>query len=301
MDQWNLVIDVAQCNNCNNCVLAAKDEHVGNDFPGYSAPHPKQGQGVIRIHRTVRGSTPMVDAAYLPTLCNHCDNAPCLKAGGGDGTVRKRPDGIVIIDPVKAKGRRDLVDSCPYGAVVWNEVEQLPQHWIFDAHLLDQGWTAPRAVQACPTGALRSYKHSAQAMAALVQQEGLRPLKPELGTKPRIYYKYLQRIDHVFIGASLVAKVGDRVDCVADAIIELSQTGKTLAQTRSDTFGEFKFDGLVPNSGAFEVNILHPEHGRLTHLAKLGETSLYLGEILLNASSCDAAPGAPCQLSSASG
>lgn len=277
MDQWNLVIDVAQCNNCNNCVLAAKDEHVGNDFPGYSAPHPKQGQGVIRIHRTVRGSTPMVDAAYLPTLCNHCDNAPCLKAGGGDGTVRKRPDGIVIIDPVKAKGRRDLVDSCPYGAVVWNEVEQLPQHWIFDAHLLDQGWAVPRAVQACPTGALRAFKHSAQAMAALVEREDLRPLKPELGTQPRVYYKHLQRIDHCFIGASLEREADGRIDCVADARVELIQDGQTIRHTRSDAFGDVKLDGLRPDSGAYTLHIEHPDHQPLTLPVVLGNASVTLG------------------------
>ena len=49
MKRWNLVIDVALCENCNNCVLAARDELVGNTHPGYSAPHAPQGQGVIRI------------------------------------------------------------------------------------------------------------------------------------------------------------------------------------------------------------------------------------------------------------
>jgi Fe-S-cluster-containing dehydrogenase component len=91
MDKWNLIIDVAKCENCNNCVLAAKDELVGNNFPGYSAPHAAQGTGAIRIERTTRGTTPMVDAAYVPRMCNHCDNAPCLKAGA-DGAVRKRDD-----------------------------------------------------------------------------------------------------------------------------------------------------------------------------------------------------------------
>ena len=37
MKKWNLIIDVALCEGCHNCSLAAKDEHVGNDFPGYSA------------------------------------------------------------------------------------------------------------------------------------------------------------------------------------------------------------------------------------------------------------------------
>src|SRR5450830_1419100 len=99
MEKWNLIIDIAQCENCNNCVLAAKDELVGNEFPGYSAPHAAQGTGVIRIERKTRGATPMVDAAYLPQMCNHCDDGPCLKAGS-DGSVKKRKDGIVLIDPI---------------------------------------------------------------------------------------------------------------------------------------------------------------------------------------------------------
>ncbi len=72
MSQWNLIIDVARCENCNNCVLANKDEFVGNDFPGYSAGHELHGKGTIRIHRRVRGEGHMVDAAYLPAMCNHC-------------------------------------------------------------------------------------------------------------------------------------------------------------------------------------------------------------------------------------
>jgi nitrate reductase beta subunit len=30
-----------------------------------------------------------------------------------DGAVRKREDGIVIIDPEKSKGQKQIVDSCP--------------------------------------------------------------------------------------------------------------------------------------------------------------------------------------------
>ena len=95
MSQWNLIIDVARCENCNNCVLANKDEYVGNDFPGYSAPQALHGTGTIRIQRRVRGEGHMVDAAYLPTMCNHCDDAPCMKAAG-PGRLRERLRPIFI-------------------------------------------------------------------------------------------------------------------------------------------------------------------------------------------------------------
>ena len=102
MNKWNLIVDVAECTNCNLCTLAAMDEYVGNDFPGYSAPMPKHGHKWINILQKERGQMPEIDIAYVPTLCNHCDNAPCVAKGGG--AVTKRDDGIVLIDPVKAQG-----------------------------------------------------------------------------------------------------------------------------------------------------------------------------------------------------
>ena len=113
MNKWNMIIDVAECTNCNLCTLAAMDEYVGNEFPGYSAPMPKHGHKWINILQKERGQVPAVDVAYVPTMCNHCDDAPCVAKG--KGAVQKRGDGIVLIDPVKAKGRKDLVDACPYG------------------------------------------------------------------------------------------------------------------------------------------------------------------------------------------
>ena len=115
MNKWNLIIDVELCENCNNCTLSAKDEYVGNDHPGYSAAAPLEGTDLITIDRQVRGEAPVLDTAYLVKMCNHCDDAPCMKVGGD--AVKKRADGIVIIDPVKAKGRRDILEACPYGAI----------------------------------------------------------------------------------------------------------------------------------------------------------------------------------------
>ena len=114
MKKWNMIIDVAECTNCNLCTLAVMDEYVDNEWPDYSAPMPKHGQKWINILQKERGQTPMIDIAYVPTMCNHCDDAPCIKAAP-KGVIRKRRDGIVIIDPEKAKGQKQLVDACPYG------------------------------------------------------------------------------------------------------------------------------------------------------------------------------------------
>jgi Fe-S-cluster-containing dehydrogenase component len=141
----------------------------------------------------------MVEVVYLPVTCNHCDDAPCIKAAR-DGAVKKRPDGIVIIDPVKAKGQRQLVDACPYKAIWWNEQKDLPQAWPFDAHLLDAGWTKTRGAQACATQAMRALHVDDEEMQRIAREEGLQVLHPEYRTKPRVYYKNLDRFYKAFIG-----------------------------------------------------------------------------------------------------
>lgn len=279
MKKWNLIIDVATCENCHNCSLATKDEHIGNAFPGYAAPQPLHGHNWIKIQRKVRGSAPLVDVAYLPTTCNHCDNAPCITAAG-DGSVYKRADGIVIIDPEKAKGRKDLVNACPYGAIWWNAEQELPQKWIFDAHLLDQGWPEPRSTQACSTGAMRAVKVEDAQMDEMAKTEGLEVLKPALGTKPRVYYKNLYRYSKCFIGGSVVALINGVTECADQVMVTLFKEGKQLTFTTTDAFGDFKFDGLSPNSGSYQLNFSHFNIGATTRTVDL-EDSVYLGTIHL--------------------
>ncbi|MCC7038937.1 MAG: oxidoreductase [Burkholderiales bacterium] len=255
MKKWNLVIDVAECHNCNNCFISAKDEYVGNEFPGYSAPQPLHGHKWIDIKSRERGSFPFVDVAYVPTMCNHCDDAPCVKAGRG--AVTKREDGIVIIDPVKARGRSDLVDACPYGAIWWNAELDLPQAWTFDAHLLDRGADAPRCVKACPTGAMRSFKVSDDEMRRITQDEGLEELAPEFKTRPRVLYKNLHRYNKEFVAGTVVAISNDVADCVSDATVELFDGTACIGSAVTDAFGEFKIDRLEPRPRALRLHVSH--------------------------------------------
>ncbi|MDD2862355.1 MAG: oxidoreductase [Acidiphilium sp.] len=283
MSKWNMIVDVALCENCHNCTLSTKDEHVDNDFPGYAAPQPRHGPDWIKITRKVRGSGTMVDAAYLPTMCNHCDDAPCIKATGGDGSIYKRPDGIVIIDPQKAKGRQDLVAACPYNAIVWNEELFLPQAWIFDAHLLDAGYKEPRASQACPTGALRAIKMTDEERQRRIEIDHLEELDPSLNTRPRVLYKNLHRFTRCFIGGSVVASVDGIEDCVADAKVTLSASSQVVAETTTDAFGDFKFDDIAPDGSSFTISIIHGEHGGHT-IDVVAADSVFLGSLALEKS-----------------
>ena len=277
MKKWNMIIDVAECTNCNLCTLAAMDEYVGNDWPGYTKPMPKHGHKWIDILQKERGQVPMIDIAYVPTMCNHCDDAPCLAKGGE--AVKKREDGILLIDPDKAKGRKDLVDACPYGHLWWNEEHQVPQIWPFDAHLIDQGWDKTRGHLSCPTGAMRAIKLDDNEMDRMARQEGLEVMKPELGTTPRVYYRNLWRYSTCFIGGTVSAASGGTVDCVEGASIRLSKDGTVVAETTSDNYGDFKLDRLTEGSGRYVVEVSAGGRSR-TLDAELGE-SINLGDIRL--------------------
>lgn len=278
--KWNMIVDVAKCDNCRGCFLAVKDEHIGNDFPGYAAAQPAQGHNWLDIRRKERGRLPLVEARFMPVMCNHCDDAPCMKAAK-DGAVRKREDGIVIIDPVKAKGQKQIVDACPYGAISWNEEKQLPQIWIFDAHLLDEGWKQTRAEQVCPTGVFRSVKVEDAEMARIAADEGLEVLKPELGTKPRVYYKNLHVMTKCFVGGSVVKMVNGVEECAEGAEVVVTRNGQEVGRATTDTFGEWKVDHLEPDSQGYEV-VATGDAGRWSgRFDVVGDESVYLGVMKL--------------------
>jgi Fe-S-cluster-containing dehydrogenase component len=275
MSKWNMIVDVEKCENCANCFLVTKDEHVGNDFPGYAAPQPLHGHRWVDIHRNERGQYPIVEANFMPVMCNHCDNAPCIGAGP-KGAVYRRSDGIVIIDPVKAKGQKQIVDSCPYGAIFWNEELDLPQKWIFDAHLLDAGWTRTRIEQSCPTGALRSLKVDDTEMSRMAVSQSLEVLKPELNTRPRVYYRNLHLMTKCFVGGTIATRADGREECLAGVKATLVKGGQVVGQAVSDVFGEFKIDKLDPDSGNYELTLEATSGKKASRAVRLGQ-SQYLG------------------------
>lgn len=287
MRKWNLIVDVAKCEDCNNCFLACKDEHVDNDWPGYTLAQPRHGHRWMNIMRRERGVCPMIDVAYRPTPCMHCDNAPCIEKALNQA-VYKRRDGIVIIDPEKATGQKDLVKACPYGAIYWNKEKNVPQKCTFCAHLLDKKWQKPRCVQSCPTGALRAEYVDDAEMNRLVAAEQLEVLHSELGTQPRVYYKSLYRYSSCFIGGSVAIDNGGVVDCAEGAKVALYHGGDRIAEAITCHYGDFKFDGLAKNSGEYFIVAEVAGLGTRTVRTLVLESSLYLGVISFSAAAEEA-------------
>ncbi len=276
MNKWNLLIDVAQCHDCNNCFLACKDEYYENDFLPYSLAQPRHGHRWMDIQRKERGQYPLVDVAYLPVPCMHCDNAPCITSKDGD--VYKRDDGIVLIDPKKAKGRKDILDLCPYGAIWWNEEKAIPQKCTLCVHLLDDGWEQPRCVQACPTGAMRIVHIEDSEMAKLKESEKLEVYQPQHQTGPRVYYKNLYRYTRCFIAGSVALK--DTDECAEGAKVTLKNgSGNVIDTDVTNNYGDFKIDDLE-KSGKYSLEVEYPGYQK-QELSVVLEDSINVGTIFL--------------------
>jgi tetrathionate reductase subunit B len=233
-----MIIDLAICNGCHNCQIACKDEHVANDWSPIAKPQPDTGQFWNKVIGLERGTVPKVQVTYHHSICQHCDDAPCIPACNANA-IYKREDGVVIIDPDKCRGNQMCMTACPYENVIYfNDALNIAQKCTFCAHLLDRGWTEPRCVDACPTGAFSFGDDSDPAVAAKIAGASL--LKPALATRPRVYYLNLPK---KWIGGAVYDKEADL--CLEGATVTATDTatGATLTVS-TDNYGDFWLKGL---------------------------------------------------------
>ena len=316
MPRYAIAIDVDKCVGCYNCFLACRDEFAGNDYPGYSAAQPAAGGNWIKVKEVERGAYPHVKVEYIPLTCCHCDDAACVRLDR-TGAVYRRPDGIVLIDPEKAKDNKGLLNACPYRRIEWNEALGLPQKCTMCAHLLDAGEAEPRCVESCPSGALvfGDLDDPESAVSKLTASGGFGPLNGEFGIGEKVVYRGLPK---KFVAGTVV--YGDISEAAAGIEVQLSgphgpksptdphgpdspesSTGpdspngpnglhaltdphaptgpEASLSTLTDGFGDFEFEGL-PKNTVFTVHIQAAGYKSLSLEAKTSR-DLYLGEIVL--------------------
>ena len=268
-----LVIDISKCHGCNNCFMACKDEFVNNEFSNYTFSQPRHGHRWINIIKKERGIFPMVDVVYLPLLCQQCEDAPCLRGGNLKGDYES--NNVVRFDLAKSIGRKDVLGKCPYKVIYWNEEKEAPQKCNQCIHLTENGWDKPRCVMACPTGAMNYVKIEEEKISAYLEVNELKVLHPEYNTKPRVFYKNLDRYLKNFIGGSLTYQN----ECLKDVKIFLGEDERNLIDINqnSNTFGDFKVDGLLEGTYFIKFEL----EGFMNKLVKvnLNNNSLYLGKI----------------------
>jgi len=261
------IVDIARCNGCYCCQIACKDEHAGNDWTPYTEPQPETGQFWLKLNEFVKGTVPKVKMYYQPVLCAHCDDAPCMKMCDVEGSIYKREDGLVIIDPVKCTGCGDCIDSCPYHAIYLNEKLSIAQKCTGCAHLLDNGWEVPRCVDACPTECLKFGEESE--MKDLIE-------KAETGfdTGTRLYYLNIPK--RFITGTVYNPEANDVVAGVTCSLVDDKNGEKMTAVT--DAFGDFWFEGLQESSFTLDIR----KEGKSVNVPSIKtEKDVNLGDIAL--------------------
>ena len=251
MPRYGIIIDVNKCSGCYSCFLACRDEYYDNDYPSYSAAQPLNGQFWMQIKEVERGSYPKPKLSYLPIPCMHCGEAPCIEAAK-DGAVYRREDGIVLIDPEKARGQKEIVNACPYRVIFWNAEQQLPQKCTLCAHRLDEGEKQPRCVESCPTGALAfgDLDDPQSDVARLASDARIEVMHPEFRTQPLMKYIGLPKR---FVAGEVVLK-DNQGQCAQGVIVKLSGEG-VVQETRTNSFGDFEFEGLEKNQ-TYQISII---------------------------------------------
>jgi len=251
-------------------MIACKDEHVGNSWLPYTDEQKKHDQKWINPARHERGKAPYTEICFVNRLCQHCKNAPCERAA--PDAVKRRQDGVVLLDAEKAKGNHGLIDACPYGMISWNDELQVAQKCTMCAHLLDDGWKEPRCVQACPLRALSIVSCGDDEFKRMVEKQNLEPLSD--GTnEPRVVYRNLYKYNTCFIAGSLAYLDGDMEKAAAGASVKLTSGGAAAAETTTDFFGEFKIDRIPKNGGTFELICSLDGYKPITREVTIGEDS----------------------------
>jgi len=155
------------------------------------------------------GKYPLVRRYFLPILCMHCKNAPCIEVCP-TGASYRQDDGIVAIDYEKCVGCKSCIENCPYGARYFNgdpggyfgdqlttsEKIGYEQHKVgvvekcnFCIDRLKQG-KEPACVQTC-VGKARYFgdlDDPKSEVSKLIKSKRGFQLQKECGTDPSIYY-----------------------------------------------------------------------------------------------------------------
>lgn len=109
--QLAMVIDMLKCTGCGACALACKTENNTQD--------KAKGQTFnwADFIMNNRGKFPAVTFTARPVLCNHCTDAPCIKACPvTPKAMHKHENGATIHNQERCIGCRQCQTACPYSS-----------------------------------------------------------------------------------------------------------------------------------------------------------------------------------------
>ena len=126
----------------------------------------------------------------MPTLCNHCDNAPCVDVCPTGASFKRDEDGIVLVEPDMCIGCKACMVACPYDARYYNEHANTIDKCTFCLPRTSVGLD-PACVTTC-VGESRSFGDlndpDSSVSKLLRDASSISRLKEDEGTLPNVYY-----------------------------------------------------------------------------------------------------------------
>jgi tetrathionate reductase subunit B len=184
--RFGMIIDLNRCTGCNSCVIACKLQNG-------TAEH--RFLTVVEEHEA--GIYPEARIVFTPVLCNQCVDPPCVPACPQKATF-KIAGGIVVTDWNKCTGAGVCVDACPYGARFLDQrFSNRVDKCDFCLDRLTRG-LEPACVEGCPPRARLWGDFAAPSgeFARVLSEGGLESLRPELGIRTNVLYKWVRKDGH---------------------------------------------------------------------------------------------------------
>ena len=197
--QYVYLIDITKCIGCGACMRACEKE---NNVPPHYFRTWIERYMVSRAENVTvdspnggrDGFEPLVmgevitKAFFVPKLCNHCTNTPCVQLCPVGASYRSS-DGIVLVDEERCIGCAYCVQACPYGSRFIHPVTHTASKCTLCYHRITKGML-PACVQACPVEArmLGDRKKIDDKVSDIIATKAIDILKPELLTEPNCYY-----------------------------------------------------------------------------------------------------------------
>jgi tetrathionate reductase subunit B len=178
--QYGMLIDTRRCIGCHSCTVACKAEY---DVP--------LGSNRSWVEYVEKGDYPNVSRDFLPRLCNHCSTPSCVSVCPTvpKATYQREEDGIVVVDPELCIRCTACVQACPYEARFMNPVTGVADKCDFCVHRVSQG-LSPACVETCIGGAriFGDLNDPDSEISRLIAANTVSALRPEIGTKPNVFY-----------------------------------------------------------------------------------------------------------------
>ena len=200
---YGMGIEIDKCIGCNRCAVACKAENDVPDAPFYFRTWverytiTRDGDVAVenislgRRKETTQDVREVVRTFFVPKLCNHCQNPPCVQVCPVNATFTT-PDGAVIVDAERCIGCRYCIQACPYGARYLHPKTKTADKCTFCYHRVVRG-LQPACVEVCPTQAriFGDLKSKASRLVRFTRMNKIHVLKPQLNTEPKVYYAQL--------------------------------------------------------------------------------------------------------------